>query len=331
MFRVSSRLLSSESSPEGGYSTGPLGLPFVGICSFLKSPLVHIDELARAEADVAILGAPYDCGTQYRAGARFGPKGIRDASAIWGYGHSELYDPDFDISYSFEGVVDIGDVDMIHTDTVTSHANITSSVKKILDAGVMPVTLGGDHSITAPILSAYEGHEPFRVLQIDAHLDYVDERHGVRFGHGNCMKRASEMSWVKQIFQLGIRGVSSTSKSGFDQSLADGNIILGVRDIRRLGVQKVVEMLPPDRYYITIDIDAFDPPLCPGTGTPSPGGLIYHEVQDLMWGLTGKSELVGVDLTEVTPCYDNAGITAQLAARTLIDIIGFNKYFSARR
>src|SRR5204863_5691408 len=210
-----------------GYDTGRLNLPFVGIATFGKYPLCL--DWDAIDADVAILGAPFDFGTQWRAGARFGPRAIRDASTLFSFGHAGAYDHEDDFVYLAADktrIVDIGDADIVHTDTITSHANIEAAVRKILAAGALPVTLGGDHSITIPTIAAFSEHGPIHVVQFDAHLDFVDERHGVRFGHGSPMRRAAERAYVTGMTQLGIRNVSSTAREGYADARRMGSDIL---------------------------------------------------------------------------------------------------------
>lgn len=305
-----------------GYESGRLNLPFVGIATFGKSP--YQPDWDAIDADVAILGAPFDAGTQWRAGARFGPKAIRDASMLFSFGHVGAYDHEDDVTY-LEGVrmVDLGDADIIHTDTQGSHANIEAGVRAILKAGALPVVLGGDHSINIPCIRAFEGTAPIHIVQIDAHLDFVDERHGVRFGHGNPMRRAAEQPYVTGLSQLGIRNVSSTAKEGYAAAREMGADILSVRQIRALGIEATLARIPEGvRYYVTLDIDGFDPSIAPGTGTPSHGGFIYYEVLELLAGLAKRGEVVGIDLVEVAPDYDHTGGTAILAAQILLNFIG---------
>ena len=192
--------------PKNDYETGRLNLPFVGICTFGKFP--YIQDWNEIDADVAVLGAPFDLGTQFRSGARMGPRGIREASTLFSFGHAGAYDHEDDVVYlpsETTRIVDIGDADIIHTDTIKSHANIEYGVKKILEANAIPVILGGDHSVNIPCINAFENQESIHIIQIDAHLDFVDERHGVRFGHGNPMRRASEKEYVSGMTQIGIR------------------------------------------------------------------------------------------------------------------------------
>lgn len=312
------------------YETGRLNLPFVGHCTFGKQPVCL--DWDKIDADVAVLGAPFDMGTQYRAGARFGPRAIREASTLFSFGHGGAYDFEDDVVYlpvDKVRIVDMGDADIVHTDTIKSHANIEYGVRKILQSGAMPVVLGGDHSVHIPCIRAYDDQAPVHIIHIDAHLDFVDERHGVRYGHGNPLRRASEMKHVTGLTQMGIRNVSSSNKSDYDAARKAGSDILSVRDVRRLGTEGVLKRIPKGvRYYCTIDIDGFDPSIAPGTGTPSHGGFLYYEILELLQGLTKQGEVVGLDLVEVAPDYDPGGVTGFLAAQLLMNLLGF--IFEAR-
>ena len=313
---------------EHGYKSGRLNLPFVGISTFGKSP--YVENWDAIAADVAILGAPFDFGTQWRAGARFGPRAIREASTLFSFGHAGAYDHEDDATYLDSSVrmVDLGDADIIHTKTEESHRNIEVGVKKILDASALPVVLGGDHSINIPCINAFEEdcvkNGPIHVVQIDAHLDFVDERHGVMYGHGNPMRRAIEKPYVSGMTQLGIRNVSSTAKEGYEDARARGSDILSVRQVRELGTEAVLARIPQgQRYYVTIDIDAFCPSIAAGTGTPSHGGFLYYDVLELLQGLSLRGNVAGIDLVEVAPAYDLSESTQILAAQILLNFIGF--------
>ena len=307
-----------------GYAAGRLNLPFVGISTFGKRP--YIADWDAIKADVAVLGAPYDFGTQWRPGSRFGPRAVREASTLFSFGHAGAYDHEDDSTYlaSDVRIVDIGDADIIHTKTEESHANIEFGVRKILTAGAIPLVIGGDHSINIPCINAFSDQDPVHVIQIDAHLDFVDERHGVTAGHGNPMRRAIEKSWVSGMTQLGIRNVSSTAKEGYDDARAHGSDILSVRQVRKLGLDAVLERIPLGaRYYVTIDIDAFCPSIAPGTGTPSHGGFLYYDVLEILQGLAKRGQVAGIDLVEVAPAYDPTDSTQILAAQLLLNFIGF--------
>jgi agmatinase len=311
-----------------GYESGRLDLPFVGISTFAKRP--YVADWDALQADVAVLGAPFDAGTQWRSGARFGPRGVREASTLFSFGHAGAYDHEDDATYlpAEVRIVDMGDADIVHTDTEKSHANIETGVRSVLKAGALPVVIGGDHSVNIPCIRAFGGPEyngpAFHILQIDAHLDFVDERHGVRHGHGNPMRRAAEQTYVSGLTQVGIRNVSSTAREGYEDARAMGSQIISVRQARRMGVEALVACVPKGvPLYITIDIDAFCPSIAPGTGTPSHGGFLYYEVLELLQGVAQRTPVIGIDLVEVAPDYDSSGSTSILAAQLLLNLLGF--------
>jgi len=306
------------------YDTGRLNLPFVGISTFGKRP--YVEDWSRIDADVAVMGAPFDFGTQFRAGARFGPRSVREASTLFSFGHAGAYDHEDDCTYLPQSVriVDIGDADIIHTDTARSHANIRKGVQAILEAGALPVVIGGDHSVNIPCIEAFEGQDDIHIFQIDAHLDFVDERHGVTVGHGSSMRRAAEKGYVTGLTQVGIRNVSSTSREGYEAARAMGTDILSVRQARALGAEGVVDRIPAGaRVYVTMDIDGFCPSIAPGTGTPSHGGFLYYEVLEMLQAIANRHEVVGMDLVEVAPDYDPTQSTSILAAQILLNFLGF--------
>ena len=306
------------------YDQGRLNLPFVGICTFGKYP--YIEDWNKIEADIAVLGAPFDAGSQFRSGARMGPRGIREASTLFSFGHGGAYDHEDDIAYlpaDTTRIVDIGDADIIHTDTIKSHDNIEFGVKKILEAKAIPLVLGGDHSINIPCINAFKDEDPIHIIQIDAHLDFVNERHGVRLGHGNPMYRASEKEYVSGMTQIGIRNVSSTAREGYIEAKKRGSQIISVRQFRKIGIEQILNTIPKNiRYYLTIDIDAFDPSIASGTGTPSHGGFYYYEILEFIDGLTKQGNIAGLDLVEVAPDYDITNSTSTLAAQLLMNIMG---------
>ena len=309
---------------EHNYEKGRLNLPFVGICTFGKYP--YQENWDKINADLAILGAPFDSGTQWRSGARMGPRGIREASTLYSFGHDGAYDHEEDKVFLKPNkckIVDIGDADIIHTDTQKSHKNIQYGVKKILEAGAIPLVIGGDHSINIPCINAFKDFGPIHIVQIDAHLDFVNERHGVKYGHGNPMRRAAEKAYVKGITHVGIRNVSSTAKEGYEEAKTMGSKIFSVRQFRNHNIKEIINHIPNDiNLYLTIDIDAFDPSIAPGTGTPSHGGFYYYEVLEFLDLIIKRNPIVGLDLVEVAPDYDLTSSTSTLAAQLLLNIIG---------
>lgn len=306
------------------YDKGRLDLPFVGIATFAKKP--YEPNWKSICADAVIIGAPFDSGTQYRSGARFGPRGVREASTLFSFGHSGAYDHEDDTIYLGEDVriIDIGDADIIHTNTEKSHKNIEYAVSCALEANALPIVIGGDHSVNIPCINAFDKFDNFFVLQIDAHLDFVDVRHGVRNGHGNPMRRAAEKDNVTGLLQVGIRNVSSTGRDGYEDALRMGSSIISVRQARRIGMTGVANKIPDgSKVYVTIDIDAFCPSIAAGTGTPSHGGFLYYEVLELLKVVAQNHTVIGIDLVEVAPDYDPSGSTQILAAQLLMNFLGF--------
>lgn len=304
----------------------PVNLAPTGIASFAKTPIcTNLEELT---ADIAILGAPCDIAIQGRPGARLGPRGIRVQSTRFSYGPEGSYDPerdDFYVSTDRWRIVDCGDADMIPGDLESSFANIEAAVRTIVERGAMPVVLGGDHSISIPVVRGLEASGPFHVIHFDSHLDWTENRGGQRFSNGSPCRLMAGMPHVKQMAHLGIHGIGSSRKSDFDDARANGDIILSPRQIRKMGVQDALALLPRgDRYFVTIDIDAMDCSIAAGTGSPMLGGFYYDEMTDFLEGVAGMGTIVGFDLVEVSPPYDDpSGTTCYLAARLISDFIGF--------
>lgn len=292
--------------------------------TFGKAPSQHYAE--RIDADVAVLGIPFDMGPGYRPGQSSGPQAIREASAYYAFRQAGFYDYEDNVMYlsGKTHVVDAGDVDVIPTDTEKSFPQIEVAVNNILKSNALPIILGGDHSVTAPSVAAYAGRGPVHVIQFDAHLDFLKERYGMRYCRSTPMRRCSEMNHVSGITQLGIRGIGSANKSDFEDALAAGSTILSVRQIRQLGLNETLAKIPDGgQFYITIDTDAFDASIAPGTCVPSHGGFLYYEVAELLQGIAKKGKVVGMDMVELTPAKDPSGITAILAVRIIFDLIRF--------
>ena len=313
---------------EFAYEQGRLDLPFVGFSTFMKSPVCT--DWSTLDADVAVLGVPNDMCCQYRSGSRFGPRGIREASTLFSFGHGGAYDHESDRTYLTADqvrIVDAGDVDVVHSDVPQTHANTEAAVRAILDRNAMPLILGGDHSISIPCMRAFDRFDDIHVIHVDAHIDYVDERHGVREGHGNVMRRASEHPFISGMTHIGIRNVSSSNRKDHETARANGSDIVSVRQFREMGLGALMERIPAGKnYYITLDIDGFDPSIAPGTGTPSHGGFQYYEILELMQRVAAHGNVVGMDLVEVAPPYDPSGTTAVLAAQILMNTVGYIFY-----
>ncbi len=306
-----------------------LNLPFTGIASFFRAPIC--EDWSKINSDVAILGVPFDQSTAVRPGARYGPRGIREASSIFRIG--EYYDFELDETF-MEGVTvtDCGDVDMIHMDPHQCLQNTYEAVGEILQSGALPVIVGGDHAVPIPVLRAFKDRGPIHVIQFDAHLDFTDERFGVTESHGNPMRRISEMDHVSGMTQIGIRGQGSSGRSDFEDARKYGSTIIGAREFKRYGPEKIIKRIPEStRYYVTIDCDVLDPALAPGTGTPFPGGLDYYELMDSLRGIAQRGEVIGFDFCEVAPVFDPSGVTCHLAAQIILEFVSaIFKYKSKR-
>jgi agmatinase len=301
-----------------------VGLSMFGIPSFAKAKQVSLTE--DWDADVAVLGIPFDQGAGFRSGTRHGPKHVRD----WSIRYSHLTAPEtpgyWDMrtqaNRGFCSIVDCGDVDILPLVWEDNFERITESVKGILAHKAMPIVLGGDHSVTFPIVRSFEGRGPITVVQFDAHADYRDEVLGVRYGHGNVLRRVRELPHIEKILTIGLNGYKQREIDLRDHK-ADGNDIIHAFEIHDHGPQHYLPRLPSGQdVYITFDIDVFDASVAPGTGTPEPGGLTFVQVRQFLETLCRKNRVVGMDLVEVNPLYDPSFITALTATHVIVDTLG---------
>jgi agmatinase len=272
--------------------------------------------------DVALLGVPYDGGTSYRNGARFGPRAVRDQSSLIRTWHPVLK------VHPFERlrVADCGDVDVVPISIERTYEQIERRVDAVLGAGAIPLCVGGDHSISLPLLrSVARRHGPVGVIHFDAHPDTWDEYFGSKFFHGTPFRRAVEEGAVdpRRMIQVGIRG-PLYGPEDFAFQDEHGMEVIRVEAVKDHGVPWVVERLARLRggpVYLSFDIDAIDPAYAPATGTPEVGGLTSYEALAILRGLAGFA-LVGADIVEVSPPYDGPGqITSLMAANLMFEIV----------
>lgn len=300
-----------------------VNLPITGICSFAKYPIQT--DLENLEADMAVLGVPYDMGAPYLSGAKLGPRRIREVSTHYGRGDAGFYDPERDMTFLAAPwrIVDCGDADMVPCDLEGSFENIEWAVRKIVERGAIPVLMGGDHSITIPLARALDCYKDLVVVQFDAHLDWSLAPGGQRFSNGSPMRRMSEMAHIGKMAQIGIRGLGSSRKSDFDDARAYGSVIIPAKQANQMTAAEIIAMIPEGKQYlVTIDIDGFDLSIAPGVGSPSPGGLSFDLVSDVLEGITKKGEVVAFDMVEVAPQYDPTNITPRVAAMTMLSFMG---------
>ena len=309
-------------SGEGKYNQ-PLGgneLPrFAGHASFFRLP-VQTDAKG---LDVALLGMPVDIGTSNRSGSRFGPREIRTESVlVRPYGMATQAAP-FD---SFQ-VADIGDVAVNPYNLLKTVDAIELAVDGVLAAGAKPISVGGDHTCTLPILrSLAKVHGPVALVHIDAHADINDEMFGEKIAHGTVFRRAIEEGLIEtsKMFQIGLRATGYAADD-FDWSREQGATVITAEECWYKSMAPIMDQIretigPDTPAYLTFDIDGLDPSVAPGTGTPEPGGLTASQGLEIIRGCYGLN-LVGCDLMEVSPPYDTSGNTSLLAANLIFEML----------
>jgi len=291
---------------------------FTGPSTFARLPYVRTLE----DVDLAIVGIPFDTGVTYRVGGRFGPNAICAASVMLRPYNANLDVKPFDIL----SCVDYGDVAIVPGYTERSYEAIETAVAPIVEAGVVPILLGGDHACTLPHLRATRSRGPVAVIDFDSHTDAWDAYFGEKYNHGTWMRRAIEEGLVDvgRSIEVGLRG--SLYDAGDWTVLKDelGLDYLTTEDVFALGPEAVAarirERVGTGPAFISFDIDVVDPAYAPGTGTPEAGGPSAHDLLAIVRALRGI-EFVGFDVVEVIPAYDPAGQTATLAANLAYEML----------
>lgn len=292
---------------------------FAGIASMFRLPVVN----DASGLDVAIIGVPLDIGTSNRVGTRYGPRQIRTESVLVRPYNMATGAAPFD---SFQ-IADTGDIALNTFNLTKSIAIIEEHYDHVIELGAIPVTLGGDHTITLPILRAlHRKHGPMALVHIDAHADTNDEMFGERITHGTIFRRAIEEGLVlpEKMTQIGLRA-TGYSADDFDWAKRQGVRVVPAEDCWYHSMsplmeevrQTVGEQIP---VYLSFDIDGLDPSVAPGTGTPEPAGLTASQGLEIIRGCSGLN-LIGCDLVEVSPPYDTTGNTALLAANLVFEML----------
>ena len=302
----------------------PTSQPHTGIATFCKAPFQP--DISQLDADVAVIGIPYDEATAMRPGSRQAPRAIRDASTRFGFlGKGAESKGFFDIgskSQKMEGVkiVDCGDVDTIYFDQERNFRLTYEKVKGILDKDTLPVIIGGDHSITYPVIRAFEDFEPLTIVLIDAHLDFRDQIMGLKYTNNSPFRRAMELGFVKQVISFGIRGIKSTDRD-YRESLEMGNLVFSNYDVLDNPIETLMEQVPEEigDYYVSIDIDGLDPSIAPGTESPEAEGITFRQCKQILQAFAKRGTIRGVDLVEVNPYLDHAELTQHMSAQLLIE------------
>jgi len=288
---------------------------FAGVPTFMRLP--HIPDAKRL--DVALIGVPFDGGTSYRPGPRFGPRHVRHQSAI-----IRPYHPVLDVSpFDLLRVADYGDLSVNPLSIDDTFRRIESGLKTVLDDRAIPLCVGGDHSILLPILRAiHAAHGPVALIQLDAHSDTWDQYWGMKYSHGTPVRRAIEEGLLDEshILQIGLRG-QLYGADDMDYAREHKIKMITAEEFHDGGLAVARESLAGFQgrgIYFSLDIDVVDPAFAPGTGTPQVGGLSSHQIVSLVRSFAGLN-FVGCDLVEVSPQYDSAEITSLLAANLLFE------------
>lgn len=291
---------------------------YMGVPTFMRTPYQPEPE----GLDIALIGVPYDGAVTNRAGARHGPREIRDQSSLMrATHHVSKIDP-----YALCNIADIGDVTF---EALFEHEAVVRDIEafytKVHQAGVVPLSAGGDHSVTYPILKAIAKDAPVGLIHIDAHTDTWDEFQGSKFMHGTPFRRAHEDGLIdaERTVQIGIRGAQNTSE-GWDYSLDHGMRVIFMEEFTEMGVDAVIaearRVVGDEPTYLTFDVDGLDPVYAPGTGTPEIGGITTIEAQKFLRGLRALN-LIGADVVEVAPPYDPSGNTSLVGATLMYEML----------
>jgi guanidinopropionase len=303
---------------------------YTDIATFMRAPLARTLE----EVDIGLIGVPTDLGVTNRPGARHGPREIRNASSLMrAYNLALGVNP-----YDMCRIADLGDVRLSHRfDLERQNADIEAFYRKVHAAGVRPVSAGGDHSITYPIFRGIAADAPIGMVHVDAHTDTWGEFFGSKFTHGAPFRLAVEAGLLdpKRTIQIGIRG-GQNFMDGIEFSRDHGMRVVFMDEFAAIGVARVVEearrVVGDGPTYISFDVDGLDPVYTPGTGTPEIGGITTLEAQQLLRGLRGLN-LIGGDVVEVAPPYDQTGNTALVGATMMFEILCLiaDRHFGAAR
>lgn len=288
----------------------------------------YAEDLSTLDAEVAIIGASH--GTPYTPGkashSANSPGTVR-AALSWYSANREQFD--FDAMTEILGgasVMDCGDIPGDLNDGEKNRARITETVSLILARGTIPILLGGDDSVPIPFFHAYAGSDPLMIVQIDAHIDWRDEVHGITHGFSSTMRRASEMEHIQHMIQIGARGPGSARRQEINDAKSWGSLFFTARDVAKHGMQPAIDSIPNGAKVIfSIDVDGLDPTLVPGVILPAPGGVGYQQMLDLIEGVAQRAQIVGATFVEFVPENDIQGLGARAIARlasVLIAAIG---------
>lgn len=310
-------------------ASGTRAAPYSGIPTLLDATYrpVDADQPDLSDLDVALIGVPMDLGVTNRPGSRFGPRALRSIERVGPYNHVLKTAPLFEMK-----VADIGDVPFRSRYRLEmSHEDIEAYFNRVVQAGVIPLSVGGDHSITHPILKAVGRDRPVGMIHIDAHCDTGGAYDLTKFHHGGPFRNAvlDGVLDPTRVIQIGIRGAAEYL---WEFSYESGMTVIHAEDLGRMGIEAIVEkaraVVGDGPTYLSFDIDSLDPAFAPGTGTPEIGGLTSRQALDILHGLKGLN-FVGGDVVEVAPQYDTSTNTAHAGAQMLFEILSLIRFSPA--
>ncbi len=295
---------------------------FAGVPTFMRLPVIDLDNELAAEVDIGLIGIPWDGGTTNRPGARHGPRQLRDASTMIRAAHPRTGIKPFEMT----NCADLGDCPVNPASIDDTLERVTTFYKQLRKLNIAPVTAGGDHLISLPVLRGIAGDTPLGMIHIDAHTDLFDKYYGdFIYTHGTPFRRAIEEGLLdpKRVVQIGIRG-SRYDNADINWGRQQGVRIFTIDDVYERGLADIMESarqaVGDAPTYVSFDIDAIDPAFAPGTGTPEIGGFTSYEAQLIVRHLAGLN-LVGADLVEVSPPYDPAGGTALVGVSIMFELL----------
>ncbi|PZA08035.1 MULTISPECIES: agmatinase [unclassified Meiothermus] len=297
-----------------------LELAFTGPTTFLKAPHRPLSEPWSAE--VGFLGLPYDFAVGYRPGARFAPGALREASGRYAPGPEGYFDLETE-TYRLRGVniVDAGDVDPAQLEYIETFRRITEAARELRKRVRLPVFVGGDHSVSYPVLRAYDDLAELYVVQLDAHLDFSDSRNGTKYSNSSPFRRAAEeVPGLKHLTVIGLRGLRANLEA-YRAARDRGHTLITARQVREK-LAWVLDQLPQGKkVYLSFDADVLDPSIMPGTSSPEVEGLSYAEAMAVVRRTLAHNELVGFDLVEIAPNLDSSGLSSLVGARLLAEML----------
>jgi agmatinase len=272
------------------------------------------------------MGVPFDEGSPYLSGSRMGPRSLREHSLRFVSGAGGFYNPEtrkkyLDVELTQGLIIDAGDADVAPTNVERTFENVTDMAGRLLERGALLVALGGDHSVTYPLVRAFT--EKLHVVHFDAHSDYAPFIHDLRFTNGHAFRHIAPMAHVESLTQVGIRSLRHSPEM-VEDSIRDGNRVVTMEEFHRISPRGIAEMVPQGAScYVSIDVDVLDLSLIPGCVSAEPNGMSYAELRDTLKAIAERTNVIGFDFVEVNPELDvRTGITSYLGAHTVIEFLG---------